>query len=189
MAEAKQSQPAKPASFKKQKRLPIGTDDFERVRQENLYYVDKTSLIEQMFDNWAQVTLFTRPRRFGKSLNMSMLKHFFEVGSDPSLFDGLEIMQYEALYEQHMGKYPVIFLTLKGVEGKTFESAYNSLCRLIQDEALRHHYLSDSDVLLSEEKEEFECLRAGSKDKGIIEKSLNTLSTLLEKHHGKKPLC
>ena len=188
MAEAKQSQPAKPASFKKQKRLPIGTDDFERVRQENLYYVDKTSLIEQMFDNWAQVTLFTRPRRFGKSLNMSMLKHFFEIGSDPSLFDGLAIMQHEGLCEQHMGKYPVIFLSLKKVDGEDFKTAYAGLLSEIQREVKRLSYLQTSNALDSGEKELIKQFKTKSASKDDIRDAIYTLSYFLEKHHGQKTI-
>ena len=104
-------------------KLPIGIDNFEKIRKENFYYVDKTKLIEQLLERWGEVNLFTRPRRFGKTLNMSMLKYFFEIGTDQTLFDGLYISDNPQLKEEYMGKFPVIFLSLKGVEGLTFENA------------------------------------------------------------------
>ena len=104
-------------------KLPIGIDNFEKIRKENFYYVDKTKLIEQLLERWGEVNLFTRPRRFGKTLNMSMLKYFFEIGTDQTLFDGLYISDNQQLKEEYMGKFPVIFLSLKGVEGLTFENA------------------------------------------------------------------
>ena len=97
-------------------KLPVGIDSFEKIRRNNFYYIDKTKLIEQLVETGGEVTLFTRPRRFGKTLNMSMLKAFFETGADESLFDGLYIAQNKALCEEHMGKYPVIFLSLKSVD-------------------------------------------------------------------------
>ncbi len=105
------------------KRLPVGLDDFKKIRENKFYYIDKTMLIEQLLENWGEVNLFTRPRRFGKTLNMSMLKAFFEIGIDTTLFDDLYISKNQALCERYMGKYPVIFLTLKGVDGLTFEAA------------------------------------------------------------------
>ena len=104
-------------------KLPVGIDDFEKIRRNEFYYVDKTKLIEQLLQNWGEVSLFTRPRRFGKTLNMSMLKCFFEIGTDHALFDGLYISGNKELCDTYMGKYPVIFLSLKGVEGLTFEEA------------------------------------------------------------------
>ena len=104
-------------------KLPVGIDSFEKIRRNNFYYIDKTKLIEQLVETGGEVTLFTRPRRFGKTLNMSMLKAFFETGADESLFDGLYIAQNKALCEEHMGKYPVIFLSLKSVEGLKYEDA------------------------------------------------------------------
>lgn len=101
-------------------KLPVGIDNFEKIRRNGFYYVDKTSLIEQLFSNWGEVNLFTRPRRFGKTLNMSMLKYFFEIGTDRSLFDGLHISSNEKICSEHMGKYPVIFLSLKNAEGLNF---------------------------------------------------------------------
>ena len=117
------------------KRLPVGMDDFKEIRKSEFYYIDKTKLIEQVLENWSKVNLFTRPRRFGKTLNMSMLKCFFEIGTDTTFFDGLYISKNQALCERYMGKYPVIFLTLKGVDGLTFEAAKYRLAELIGAEA------------------------------------------------------
>ena len=117
------------------KRLPVGLDDFKKIRENKFYYIDKTMLIEQLLENWGEVNLFTRPRRFGKTLNMSMLKAFFEIGIDTTLFDDLYISKNQALCERYMGKYPVIFLTLKGVDGLTFEVAKYRLAELIGAEA------------------------------------------------------
>ena len=102
-------------------KLPIGIDIFEKIRKENFFYVDKTRLIEQLLERWGEVNLFSRPRRFGKTLNMSMLRHFFEIGTDKSLFDGLYISSNKSICEKYMGKFPVIFLSLKGVDGLSFE--------------------------------------------------------------------
>ena len=122
-------------------KLPIGIDNFEKIRKENFYYVDKTKLIEQLLERWGEVNLFTRPRRFGKTLNMSMLKYFFEIGTDQTLFDGLYISDNQQLKEEYMGKFPVIFLSLKGVEGLTFENAKYRLMQLVGREASRFHFL------------------------------------------------
>mgnify|MGYP000276060045 FL=1 len=133
-------------------KLPIGIDNFEKIRKENFYYVDKTKLIEQLLERWGEVNLFTRPRRFGKTLNMSMLKYFFEIGTDQTLFDGLYISDNQQLKEEYMGKFPVIFLSLKGVEGLTFENAKYRLMQLVGREANRFHFLSDSDRLTEDDK-------------------------------------
>ena len=122
-------------------KLPIGIDNFEKIRKENFYYVDKTKLIEQLLERWGEVNLFTRPRRFGKTLNMSMLKYFFEIGTDQTLFDGLYISDNPQLKEEYMGKFPVIFLSLKGVEGLTFENAKYRLMQLVGREANRFHFI------------------------------------------------
>ena len=134
------------------KRLPVGFDDFKEIRENEFYYVDKTKLIEELLQNWGKVNLFTRPRRFGKTLNMSMLKSFFEIGTDKSLFDGLYISGNKELCEEYMGKYPVIFLSLKGVEGLTFEEARDSLCELITSEVRRFKLLLNSALLDNDEK-------------------------------------
>ena len=127
-------------------KLPVGIDSFEKIRRNNFYYIDKTKLIEQLVETGGEVTLFTRPRRFGKTLNMSMLKAFFETGADESLFDGLYIAQNKALCEEHMGKYPVIFLSLKSVEGLKYEDAIYRITELIGIEAERFGFLEDSNI-------------------------------------------
>ena len=134
-------------------KLPVGIEDFREIRCAGFYYVDKTKLIEQLLDNWGKVNLFTRPRRFGKTLNMSMLHRFFEIGADRSLFDGLNIMLREDLCNKYFGQFPVIFLTLKGVDGLSFEKATQKLINLIAREAERFRFLQDSDNLTENEKE------------------------------------
>ena len=133
-------------------KLPIGIEDFEKMRMEGFYYVDKTRLITELLNNWGEVNLFTRPRRFGKSLNMNMLKYFFSYGCDPKLFDGLDISGEKELCEKYMGKFPVIFLTLKDVEARDFESAVAMLREVICHEVLRFHFLLKSDRLSQEDK-------------------------------------
>ena len=128
-------------------KLPVGIDSFEKIRKNRFYYIDKTKLIEQLVETGGEVTLFTRPRRFGKTLNMSMLRSFFEMGSDASLFDGLYIAENKALCEEYMGKYPVIFLSLKSVEGLNFEDARYRMIELISIEAERFGFLADSEHL------------------------------------------
>lgn len=167
-------------------KLPVGIDNFEKLRKEDFYYVDKTGLIIDLMENWGEVNLFTRPRRFGKTLNMSMLKCFFEVGSDKSIFDGLRIAQEKELCETHMGKYPVVFLSLKGVDGLTFETAYRALCDIIRSEALRLQYLTNSEQLSEEEKKSFRAILRNEHDDSDIRGSLKMLSSLLEKHYGQK---
>ena len=119
------------------KKLPVGIENFEEMRKQDFYYVDKTGLIVDLLGGWGKVNLFTRPRRFGKTLNMSMLKCFFEIGTDASLFEGLAVSKEKALCETYMGKYPVVFVSLKGVDGLTFDMAYQSLCRILVDEVTR----------------------------------------------------
>ena len=126
-------------------KLPVGIEDFQEIRRLGFYYVDKTKLIEQLLENWGKVNLFTRPRRFGKTLNMSMLRYFFEIGTDRTLFDGLYISQNKQLCEEYLGKFPVIFLSLKGVDGLTFEKAKAKLVRLLALEAERFDFLKDRD--------------------------------------------
>ncbi len=165
-------------------KLPVGIENFEDIRRSGFYYIDKTMLIEQTLNNWSKVTLFTRPRRFGKTLGMSMLRSFFEIGTDKSLFDGLYISQNKSLCDEHMGKYPVIFLTLKGVEGLTFAKAKSMLSEIIKDEADRHYVLNSSEALTSVDREAFMKILTGNEEN--IENSLKTLSRLLYKHYGKK---
>ena len=119
-------------------KLPVGIDNFEKIRRDGFYYVDKTSLIEQLLNNWGEVNLFTRPRRFGKTLNMSMLKCFFEIGTDQSLFEGLYISKNKALCDAYMGKYPVISISLKGVNADSYENARSLLKRIVMEEAKMH---------------------------------------------------
>ena len=165
-------------------KLPVGIDSFEKLRKEGFYYIDKTGLIRDLLNNWGEVNLFTRPRRFGKTLNMSMLKSFFEIGADGTLFDGLAISKETALCEEYMGKFPVIFISLKGVDGLTFEDAYGMLRLIIRTEASHHQYLRDSERISREEKEAFEEI-LGNKAEDI-EDSLRLLSQLLYQHYGQK---
>lgn len=165
-------------------KLPVGIDSFEKIRRNGFYYIDKTNLIEQILMNWGEVTLFTRPRRFGKTLNMSMLKSFFEIGADVSLFEGLYIAKNKELCDAYMGKYPVIFLTLKGVDGLTFADAKRMLGTILANEMDRHYYLKTSDALTDEDKAYFAKMLTGTDEN--IEDSIRKLSQLLYKHHGKK---
>ena len=165
-------------------KLPVGIENFEEIRKLGFYYIDKTRLIEQLLQGWGKVTLFTRPRRFGKTLNMSMLKSFFEIGTDKTLFEGLYISGNKALCDEHMGKYPVIFLSLKGVEGLEFASAKRMLCTIIDREIDRHYYLKTSDALTDEDRTLFTKMLHGQEDN--IEDSIRMLSQLLYKHYGQK---
>lgn len=177
-------------------KLPIGIDGFEKIRTNDFYYVDKTMLIKELLQNWGEVNLFTRPRRFGKSLNMSMLQCFFEVGSDPSYFDGLKIMEEEDLCEEYMGKFPVISISLKGVDGLDYESAVAALQTVIGNEAMRFQFVKESKRLSEEEKEAYaRLIEIGSGEGGmyamteaVAASALKTLSQLLEKHYGRKAI-
>ena len=139
-------------------KLPVGIDDFRKLRESDFYYVDKTRLIEQILQSWSEVTLFTRPRRFGKTLNMSMLKSFFEIGTDKSLFDGLYISGNKELCEEYMGKYPVVFLSLKSVEGTSFDEARYRIIELISREAERFKFLKDSEGLSENDKNRYNAI-------------------------------
>ena len=170
-------------------KLPVGIDGFEKIRRNGFYYIDKTKLIEQLFLNWGEVNLFTRPRRFGKTLNMSMLKCFFEIGTDPSLFDGLYISKNRELCKQHMGQYPVIFLSLKDVEGLSFSEAKRRCIQLIKREAERFYDLKNSERLLDIDKKNYGQLldmTVQEEDSDIVSSSIKMLSALLYKHYGKK---
>ena len=172
-------------------KLPVGIDDFRKLRESHFYYVDKTRLIEQLLLNWSEVTLFTRPRRFGKTLNMSMLKSYFEIGTDKALFDGLYISGNKELCDEYMGKYPVIFLSLKGVEGLTYEEAFEAFVRIMGKEVNRVSFLADSDKLTQIEREQYKGLTIIKNgrlafDKEKLISSLQLLSQLLYKHYGKK---
>ena len=174
-------------------KLPVGIENFEEIRKEGFYYIDKTGLIEQLLNQWGKVNLFTRPRRFGKTLNMSMLRYFFEIGTDKALFEGLYISRNEKLCEEYLGKYPVVFISLKNVDGLTFEDAKYQLVELIGIEAERFHFLLGSDKLTENEKSRYRALikiRDGhyTMDSGIVASSLQTLSQLLYKHYGQKTI-
>lgn len=174
-------------------KLPVGIENFKEIRTEGFYYVDKTKLIKQLLEQWGKVNLFTRPRRFGKTLNMSMLQCFFEIGTDPALFDGLFISQNKDLCETYLGKFPVIFLSLKNVDGLTFEEARYHLSELIGMEAKRFQFLLDSDRLSDNDKKKYHALIDLSEghysmDKGILTSSLQILSQLLSKHYNQKTI-
>lgn len=172
-------------------KLPIGIENFKEIRTEGFYYVDKTGLIRELLHNWGKVNLFTRPRRFGKSLNMSMLKYFFEIDCDRSLFDGLEISEETELCDAYMGKFPVISISLKGVSGSQFEAARAMMCSVIAREALRFQFLLESDKLSEFEKQQYVSLvqrdeNGFSMTDADLMNSLLTLSVLLEKHFAHK---
>jgi len=175
--------------MEKKLKLPVGIDGFEKIRRNGFYYIDKTKLIEQLFLNWGEVNLFTRPRRFGKTLNMSMLKSFFEIGTDTSLFDGLYVSENRELCEQHQGQYPVIFLSLKDVEGLSFSEAKRKCIQLIKREAERFYDLKNSERLLDIDKKNY-CrlldMTVQEEDSDIVSSSIKMLSALLYKHYGKK---
>ena len=170
-------------------KLPMGIEDFKRIRSEEFYYIDKTGLIRELLENEAYVNLFTRPRRFGKTLNMSMLKYFFEIGSDSALFDGLEIAKEKELCAKYMGKFPVIAITLKGASGRTFEEALGMLRNIIGNEAMRFQFLLQSMQLTEIEHKRYEALinidKTGSYTMSdeLLKDSLFMLSQLLQKHY------
>ena len=170
------------------KKLPVGIDSFEKLLREDFYYVDKSRMIVDLMANWGEVNLFTRPRRFGKTLNMSMLKCFFEIGTDKSLFDGLAVSKEKALCEKYMGKYPVVFVSLKDVDGLTFETAYQSLCQLLVAETTRLCFLQESDRLAANEKAFINRMLHEQYTEMDIRGSLKMLCSLLEKHYGQKPI-
>lgn len=173
-------------------KLPIGIEKFEEIRTEGFYYVDKTGLIRELLDNWGKVNLFTRPRRFGKSLNMSMLRCFFEYGCDSTLFDGLEIAGQREYCQKYMGKFPVILITLKGVDARNYEEAAGMLRSIIGTAALRFQFLADSPRLSNEDKSLYRQLikiddsgkQGFSMPPEVLADSLRMLSELLRKHYG-----
>ena len=168
------------------KRLPLGMENFEKLMQEEFYYIDKTDLIIELLRNWAEVTLFTRPRRFGKTLNMSMLKSFFSIHSDQTLFEGLKITEETELCEKYMGKFPVIFISLKGIEALTYEDAFHAAVQTINRAASEVDYLEKSNVLSDADKGLFKELLNSEMSAPAFMGSLLTLSRLLTKHHGMK---
>lgn len=174
-------------------KLPVGIEDFAEIRQAGFYYVDKTKFIEQLLDGWGKVNLFTRPRRFGKTLNMSMLRYFFEIGADASLFDGLQIAKNKKLCEEYQGKYPVIFFSFKNVEGLTFADAQYRLAELIAGEAERFAFLAQSDKLTENERSLYCGLTAVREGRyalagEVLVSALQLLSKLLSKHYGQKTI-
>lgn len=175
----------------RQLKLPVGIESFQEIRQLGFYYVDKTKMIEHLLSQWGKVNLFTRPRRFGKTLNMSMLRYFFEIGTDPTLFDGLFISQNKELCETYLGKFPVVFISLKNVDGLTFEKARYRLTELIAKEAERFGFLADSDRLSENEKKMYQALTALSDgrytmDELLLVSAIQTISQLLYRHYGQK---
>ena len=174
------------------KKLPIGVDNFEKIIRQEFYYVDKTRMIADLLRNWGEVNLFTRPRRFGKTLNMSMLRAFLEIGTDPNLFTGLEISEEKELCEKYLGKFPVISVTLKNVEGNSIDTAKKSLKDTIGTEARRFDFLNSSEKLTEQEKESYRALTLVEEDGSFkmsdiaLEKSLLRLTDLLSKHYGKQ---
>ena len=172
----------------KRKKLPVGIENFEEIRKEGFYYVDKTGLIRDLLDNWGKVNLFTRPRRFGKTLNMSMLKSFFEIGTDKTLFDGLAISKETALCEAYMGKFPVVFISLKGVEGLTFADAYGMLRRMLRSEMLRLRFLIDSERIPEDDKLPLKRFTKEQETKEDVLDGLRMLSSLLFQHYGRKAI-
>ena len=168
------------------KKLPIGIENFEKLRQEDFYYIDKTRLIEQLLTRWGEVNLFTRPRRFGKSLNMSMLQSFFEIGKDKTLFDGLRISDNQELCEKYQGKFPVVSVSLKGINGATYEEARRFLIKTINEEARRLSVLSDSAELDETDHELLTQLKKKEMTNDSLVYSIRELTELLEKHYGRK---
>ena len=168
------------------KKLPVGIEDFEKLRKEGFYYIDKTGLIRDLLNNWGEVNLFTRPCRFGKTLNMSMLKNFFEIGADKTLFDGLMISKETALCERYMGKYPVIFISLKGVDGLDFEEACGALRRIIRAEASRFRMLLSSEKIADEDKQLFLRILQEKDTFDDVRDSLRMLSSLLKQCFSEK---
>lgn len=170
------------------KMLPLGIENFEDLIKNDFYYIDKTELIKTLLENWSFVTLFTRPRRFGKTLNMSMMKSFFTLNSEKGLFDGLKIAEETALCKKYMGKFPVISISLKGIDHLTYENAFKMAVQIINQAASEADYLGESDILSEEDKNAFRQLLDSNMDTATFMWSLLTLSRLLTKHHGTKTI-
>lgn len=172
--------------MEKKKRLPVGIEDFAKIRAEDFYYIDKTNLIKILMENWGEVNLFTRPRRFGKSLNMSMLRHFFEVGGDKSLFGGLKITGNAELCERYMGQFPVISISMKGVVGERYETAREMMVRLINEEAYRIQCRMQWEKLSEHHKTQMKELLDVQMDDGTLMNALRTLSLVMHQYYGQK---
>lgn len=168
------------------KKLPIGIENFEKLQTDNFYYIDKTKLIKLLLNNWSEVNLFTRPRRFGKSLNMSMLKSFFDLNGNKKIFEKLEIAEETSLCEEYMGKFPVISVSLKGINAGSYEKACDMAVQIINSEVRRFQYLLDSEHLTTYDKKAFTALLQMDMNEAVLCSSLKILSELLEKHHGQK---
>ena len=171
------------------RKLPVGIENFKEIRTEGFYYIDKTGLLKDFLENWGKVNLFTRPRRFGKTLNMSMFQYFFGLGCESALFEGLEISKEKELCEKYMGKFPVISISLKDVSGKNFEAAKRKLCSIIGTEALEFSFLAQSDSLTETERRQYENMIAlddggsFSMSEELLGESLFLLSQFLQKHY------
>ncbi len=170
----------------RKKKLPIGIENFEEIRKEDFYYIDKTGLIVELLHNWGAVNLFTRPRRFGKTLNMSMLEHFFSMNGDKSIFDGLEISKEAGLIEEYMGKYPVVSISLKGIDARNYEMAFQMAVQIITEAAAKSYFLLDSEKLNEYDKAEYKRLLDKNMNEAMASNSLKALSGMLEKHYGTK---
>ncbi len=170
----------------RKKKLPIGIENFEELREEDFYYIDKTGLITELLHNWGSVNLFTRPRRFGKTLNMSMLEHFFSIDGDKSIFNGLNISKETALCEEYMGKYPVVSISLKGIDARNYELAFQMAIQILKRVPAKVQYLLESDALSEQDKTEYRKLLDDNMSEAVFCNSLRILSELLEKHHGTK---
>ena len=168
------------------KRLPVGIENFEKIRRDGFYYVDKTDLIKELLENWGEVNLFTRPRRFGKTLNMSMFQCFFEIGCDKSLFDGMRIAEESTLCETYMGKFPVISISLKGIDAADYETARNLMVKVVNEEARRFQFLTESSRLTDTDKMLFGQLLQKEMDDETLFCSLRELTELLRKHYEKQ---
>lgn len=165
------------------KRLPVGLENFEQIINDNYYYVDKTGLISELIRNGGMVNLFTRPRRFGKTLNMSMLEHFFSIERDQSIYDGLEISKDTKLCEEYMGKYPVISISLKGINAAAYEDAFDFAVQIMQRTAEEFQFLSDSEYLSEHDKSVYRELLDSNMSETVFCGGLKILSKLLEKHY------
>ncbi len=168
------------------KKIPIGIEDFEKLRSDDFYYIDKSGFIIELLHNWGEVNLFTRPRRFGKSLNLNMLEHFFSPDSDKSVFDGLEISKEADLCEEYMGKYPVISVSLQGIDAQSYELAFQMAVQIIQRVPRKVQYLLESDALSEQDKAQYQKLLDDDMPEAVFCNSLRVISELLEKHHGTK---
>lgn len=170
------------------KKLPIGIENFEKMQLDKFYYVDKTYLIKELLDHWAEVTLFTRPRRFGKSLNMSMLRNFFDINGNQEIFNNLQVSQEKKLCEEYMGKYPVVSISLKGINEQTYKKAIKMASQVIKGEVRKFQFLLDSKCLTEYDKQTYTELLETEADEDLLCSSLKILSELLEKHYGRKAI-